>query len=207
MIRCALCALALAGTATADLAQYDFEDQDLGDRRRARSRDANLSMVVTMPTKRFSFRDLDFNPASLDWGDRTLTTRATRAGGSFEPFVFDFSQELLTFSIESGDYGGGTGGGEPDTITARAFSGAGGTGSIIDETVVVWDTFLPNPPAVVELEAPVGQTFASVVIISEGKHGTHSVFYDNATADWIPAPGTALILAIAPALGMRRRYA
>ncbi|HYF09111.1 MAG TPA: PEP-CTERM sorting domain-containing protein, partial [Acetobacteraceae bacterium] len=106
--------------------------------------------------------------------------------------------------FESGDFGG-----DDDIITATAYSGLGGTGSVVATSTILYPVTLSFPTDRV-LFSLSGGPFQSVVLLGGSAIGPHSVYYDFFTATFeVPEPGT-LGLVLAGLLGLvliRRRFA
>ena len=134
-------------------------------------------------------------PAS--WGSFSLSpffNQTTNDG-----FVFDFSQRLTMFSIETGDYGQDT-----DEVVLTAYDGADGTGAVVDVVNANWDSGFP-----LLLTLTGSGDIQSVVMTGGSASFPSSMFYDNIRATVIPAPGAALLAMMGlPAVGwVKRRFA
>jgi hypothetical protein len=128
-------------------------------------------------------------PAS--WGLRSLdpfVDNTPPAG----PFVVDFSLPVFGFTVDAGDYGQ-----DADTITVQAFSGTGGTGTLVGSS----SAGLPGGPAVFDfrtLTVAGIDPIRSVVLIGGETPGFNSMFFDNfrVALTPVPEPASATLLAL-----------
>lgn len=132
-------------------------------------------------------------PAS--WGRNSLAPFFDVPGGSF---VLDFSMGITFFTVETGDYGG-----DSDDILLEAWTGAGGTGTLLGTaggsygassftTVLTPGGFIPGT--------------AMSIIMRGGSAGfKESMFYDNITVESVPEPATFAVLGIGALALLRRK--
>lgn len=125
-------------------------------------------------------------PAS--WGDFSLDPFFNETTN--DSFVFDFSQRLTTFSIETGDYGA-----DEDRVTLTAYDGANGAGNVVDTVSVNWNSGFP-----LFITLTGNGDIQSVVMTGGSASFPNSMFYDNLHVEVIPVPGAVLLGALG--LGM-----
>lgn len=113
------------------------------------------------------------------WGNITLDPFSAPA--VLDTFVITFSQPVLEFSLEFGDYGG-----DLDIVTLTGLSGKDATGEVVAFASGFWLNDLHrHPPGFVRIEGPL----QSVVVTGGSASFAHSVYYDNLRA---VVPGSAL---------------
>jgi hypothetical protein len=174
-------------------ASYDFESQPTtsgGALSSLSLTDSGLTITITRGRGvHFDIRDLSGLSGPPSFGSRTLDPFQP---GDFAPgnqFIGDFSSALTSFSIQFGDYDA-----DDDTFVLTAWSGAGGTGTIIDTMSIFWpagNTF----PDDVGTGTVSGAGIMSVTWTGLGAFN-NSLFYDNLVASTaaVPDGGTTAML-------------
>ena len=122
------------------------------------------------------------------WGLRSLDPFF--AGSVNTPFIVDFSSLITSFSVEFGDYGGDS----PDILSLMAYSGAGGTGTLLGSTSVSLNT--PAGAFTVGSGSLSASGIASIVMIGGSSAFPNSVFYDNVSVAVVPEPATLALLGL-----------
>jgi hypothetical protein len=130
----------------------------------------------------------------LSWGVRSLSPFFNEASPA--PFIVNFSQSIVSASIEFGDYGADI----DNAVFLRAFSGPNGTGTQIDFDSV---DYLGTFPAIETMKVT-GQGIQSLTFVAGSGAFPHSVFWDNLTVV-VPSPASMSMLAISGMVAMRRR--
>lgn len=132
--------------------------------------------VVDTPS--YSSAGVSF-PAS--WGTRSLDPFSAR--GNFA-FIVDFSSAITSASIDYGDFGG-TANGDYDTFTMQAYSGLGGTGTLLTTST---DTYGGKILPTFDTVSVSAADIRSITFIG-GSPGNlpNSVYYDNLSVT-TPAP-------------------
>ncbi len=188
--------LSLAGaTAQAAVASYDFEGVPatalprLGAYTALSMTDGGLTAVITRPGSAF---DVVANVGGQSgkpapWGLHSLDPFFFSGGA---PLVLSFSSAVMAVSMQFGDYGGDF----PDVLTMVAYSGAGGTGSVLASS--------STPFAAASFPGfAVGGVAASGILSVAFMGGTsafpHSVFYDNIHVEYaVPEPSTYVLMGL-----------
>ena len=174
---------------TAVAASFDFESQPLASSLSSLAlSDSGLTMTLSRNFGAlFGIIDLSPSAGPPSWGSRTLSPFT--AGGP-EEFVADFSSPIAFFQMEFGDYNA-----DADTFVMNAYSGLGGTGTLLGTFTMFWpasNTF-PDDVGIGSISAAGIQ---SVVFTSSGPFDA-SLFYDNIvtrSASGVPEGGTTAIL-------------
>jgi len=185
-LRVAVAALIFLGSAfygkaaLANVAKFDFESLD------ETSGGALASLTLTSGTVtmtiirnngvHFDINDLLPSDGPPSWGMRSLDPNQV---GGYDPdlqFIADFASPICYFSIEFGDYDG-----DEDTLVLNAWSGPGGTGTLLDSVNVVWPEHYTFPDQIGR-GAVSGKTgsIRSVTFVSTGRYN-NTVYYDNIT--------------------------
>jgi hypothetical protein len=159
-----------AGT-TGGSALFDFEDQQTssGSLSTLTLSNNGTSATITQSGQTFDIVDLSAQSGASAFGARSLTS--TAASGT--PFMVDLSQPVSSFSAQIGDFGSAT----IDTLTMTAFSGHGGTGTMLGTQT----TMLPLLDATTLAFKSIEVDAAGIesVQIMGGPSGSNSAFYDN----------------------------
>ena len=175
---------------TAVAASFDFESQPLASSLSSLAlSDSGLTMTLSRNGGAlFGIQDLTpTGPPS--WGSRTLSPFT--AGGP-EEFVADFSSPIALFQMEFGDYNA-----DAETFVMNAYSGLGGTVTLLGTFTMFWpasNTF-PDDVGIGSISAAGIQ---SVVFTSSGIFND-SLFYDNIvtrSASGVPGSTTAILLSL-----------
>jgi PEP-CTERM motif len=165
----------------------------------------SLSMTdagLTMTIKRLGGTAFDIvdnvssqagKPAS--WGKRSLTPFIDATGGAF---VCDFSLGINFFTVEAGDYGA-----DSDDITLEAWTGLGGTGTLIATASPTYGT--SAFPTVATGGGTIPGTALSIVMRGGSTAFPASLFWDNIHATAVPEPASFAVLGIGAVALLRRR--
>jgi hypothetical protein len=194
---CLLASLFVLGGSQAFAATYDFESTSTGTGLTSLSQtDSGLTMTLTRSG------GSSFGIASIggSFGSRTLEPFSGGfAAGAV--FVADFSSSLSAFSAQFTDFNA-----DDDTpVFMTAWSGAGGTGLILDTDSAVWvgSASVPSFGTLSVSAAGIGS-----VTFSNGGSFANSLYWDNmsATAGVPETASTVLLLGAALlTLAARRR--
>src|SRR5262249_51884517 len=164
----------------AAVAKFNFEALDTTSGGALSSLTLTSGTVTMMLTRNqgvhFDITDLSFADGPPSWGMRSLDPNQI---GSYDPgleFIADFAAPICTFRIEFGDYDA-----DEDTLVLNAWSGPGGTGTLLDSASVVWsaDKTFPDQVGVGKVSGSTG-SIRSVTFVSTGLYN-NSVYYDNIT--------------------------
>lgn len=163
--------------------------------------DSGITATITRPGATFGIADISGAGGPVAFGSRTLEPFSGGIGAT--PFVVDFSALQSSVSVSMGDFSPS----DVDTLVLKAYSGPGGTGTLLGTTTVV----LPNTSGFdVATLTTAFPSIASVTIIGGSVDFPNSVYYDNittsagATPDASPTVGL-LILAIIGMIMLRRK--
>jgi len=132
-------------------------------------------------------------PAS--WGRMSLTPFIDANGGAF---ICDFSTGIDFFTVEAGDYGA-----DSDDIVLEAWTGLGGTGTLIATANPTYGT--GAFPTIASGGGTIPGTALSIVMKGGSSGFTDSLFWDNIHATAVPEPASFLILGIGAAALLRRK--
>ncbi len=152
--------------------------------------DSGLTMTLTRNGgTAFDIFDLSPFAGPPSFGMRTLDPFQAGEFGPGHEFVADFSSAVSSVGINFGDYDA-----DDDTFEMRAYSGAGGTGMLLDTFTLFWpatNTF----PGDVGFGSVSGAGIMSVVFTSTGTFN-NSFYYDNiiTTPMGVPEGGATAIL-------------
>lgn len=191
----ALC-FASAGTARADTANFNFEDQTVGTRTSLTQTVSGLSLTLTRQGGViFGISNIaGFPGVPASFGARTLSPFDNFLSPS--AFIGNFSQSVTSVTVDFGDVAGGTS--DLDILLLQGFSGAGGTGTLLGSaTATCCGPGGTNTFRFLTLSVTTGG-INSIRFIGGSVEFPNSVFYDNITAtfgaDPIPEPTTMLLL-------------
>lgn len=161
--------------------------------------DAGLTMVITRQGGTAfdiveNINSQSGKPAS--WGRMSLTPFINANGGAF---ILDFSTGIDFFTAEAGDYGA-----DSDVISIEAWSGLGGTGTLIAIAAPTYGT--AAFPTIATGGGLIGGTALSIVLKGGSTDFADSLFWDNiqATAA-VPEPASFAILGIGALALLRRK--
>ncbi len=170
----------------ADVARFNFESLDTTSGG-ALSSLTLTSGTVTMTLTRgkgvhFDIYDLSTADGPPSWGMRSLDPNQV---GGYDPgleFIADFAAPICYFRIEFGDYDQ-----DEDTLVLNAWSGPGGTGTLLDSANVIWsgDKTFPDQIGRGTVSGGTG-SIRSVTFVSTGQYN-NSVYYDNITVKTHPS--------------------
>lgn len=127
------------------------------------------------------------------WGATSLVPDLATAGW----VVVDFSSTINALSIDSSDYNA-----DADDLYLEAYSGLGGTGSLLDSDTVSISSSFSIPDYVTLSVASSG--INSVRFRGLGLGGVNNLYWDNMVAA-VPEPGTLAVLALGGLALIRRR--
>lgn len=205
MHRLALAACA-AGALTAPTAAqfsttFDFEGAPTGTQPDtvAYSQDGVTLQFSTEPQGELSINSSGSFPPSF--GSRALFVGADTIPDIPAATALTFVGGVQGVRFQWGDFGGDT-----DSITFTAYTGANGSGSMLQSDSFTYFGAFPDQVPVYELIflAPTNQ-LGSLVITGTGFGGGPSIYLDNITV-FVPGPGGfALVLAMGAVAGRRRR--
>jgi hypothetical protein len=133
-------------------------------------------------------------PAS--WGRMSLTPFIDASGGAF---ICDFSTGINFFSVEAGDYGA-----DSDDIVLEAWTGLGGTGTLIGTAN---NSFGVSAfPTVATTGGVIGGTALSIVMKGGSTDFPNSLFWDNINATAaVPEPASFAIVGVGALALLRRK--
>jgi hypothetical protein len=161
--------------------------------------DAGLTMVITRQGGTAfdiveNINSQSGKPAS--WGRMSLTPFINSNGGAF---ILDFSTGIDFFTVEAGDYGA-----DSDTISIEAWSGLGGTGTLIATAAPTYGA--AAFPTIATGGGTIPGTALSIVLKGGSPGFEDSLFWDNiqATAA-VPEPASFAILGIGALALLRRK--
>lgn len=158
-----------------------------------------LTMTITRPGgTAFDIVDNVAQPGKpASWGNRSLSPFFNTSGGAF---IFDFSTDIDFFTIEAGDYGA-----DSDDIVLEAWSGLGGTGTLIATAGLSYGT--SAFPTVALTGSGIPGVARSIVAKGGSVDFPDSLFWDNveAHAAPVPEPATFAILGIGAVALLRRK--
>ena len=176
----------------AAVARFDFESLDTtsgGALSSLTLTSGPVTMTLTRGTgAHFDIIDLSVADGPPSWGLRSLDPNQI---GSYDlglEFIADFPTPICYFHIEFGDYDQ-----DEDTLVLNAWSGPGGTGTLLDSASVFWSGSRTFPGQVGRGTVSGGTgSIRSVTFVSTGPYN-NSVYYDNITikthsADHLPPP-------------------
>ena len=173
-------------------ASYNFESQPTSSGLTSLSL-TNSGLTMTLTRGRgvtFGIFDLSSFAGPPSFGSRSLDPFSSGDFAAGNEFIADFSSAISSFSIDFGDYDA-----DPDTFELIAWSGAGGTGLVIDSVSIPWaatNTF----PGDVGTGTVSGAGIMSVTWTSHSAF-ENSLYYDNISASGpagVPDSGTTVIL-------------
>ncbi len=157
-----------------------------------------LTMTITRPGgTAFDIVDNVAQPGKPgSWGNRSLSPFFNSSGGAF---ILDFSTGIDFFTAEAGDYGA-----DSDTISIEAWSGLGGTGTLIAIAAPTYGT--AAFPTIATGGGLIGGTALSIVLKGGSPGFEDSLFWDNiqATAA-VPEPASFAILGVGALALLRRK--
>lgn len=190
-------AIAVAGVSTA--ATFDFESATAGNY-------TTLSLTDGGVTASFSRSDSsDFsitNDSDLTrnfpaaWGNQAL---GGFVGGSATGITVDFDVDLLSASVDIGDFGF-----DSDSLSLVAYDGAGGTGSVVDTAGSAYSGDIEVDGSGVLLTVS-GSGIKSIVMNGIGNGSVNSVYYDNLEVTAVPEPATLALLGLGALAAYRKR--
>lgn len=181
---------------------FDFESLSTGDLTSPLLlTGAHVDVQLNVGMADWSILNLAGAPAPVEWADRSLQISGPDNGADPSPLTITFVGGVTGFSIQYADLGG-----DVDQLTFRLYSGAEGTGTLIDTQSAIWDRDLRDGEFgefVFSFLAPT-TSLGSVVIDAAGDSGGHTMFYDNLSVI-VPAPHGILALSLAATLAPARR--
>ena len=191
---------ALAAAASAQDAVFDFEDQNLQDLPDAVSFsnngvDLNIS---TDPSGRLTIGQTSAFPPSFG-------TRGLFIGQDTFPDVPAATSLSFAGGVQGVRFAWGDVGGDVDNITFTAFTGANGTGSILQSDSFTYTGAFPSQVPVYELIflAPTNQ-LGSIVVTGTGFGGGPSIYIDNIEV-FVPTPSAVALIGLGSLAAASRR--
>ncbi len=193
---------AIAAPATAQFSTtFDFEGLPTGTQPDtvSYSQDGVTIQFVTEPQGELSINSSNFFPPSF--GSRALFVGADMIPDIPAATAINFVGGVAGVRFEWGDFGG-----DNDNITFTTYTGANGTGSVIQSDSFTYFGAFPDQVPVYEFlfTAPTN-ALGSLVITGTGFGGGPSIYLDNITV-FVPGPGGFVaVLAMGAVAGRRRR--
>ncbi len=137
------------------------------------------------------------------WGLQHLDPFSASPAG--DSFLADFSIPLNTLSIEFGDFAGD----DDSLVELSAFSGLGGTGTLLDTNTSMWLISDSLPSLFKTLTVSSSTPFSSVLFTSGGDF-PNSLYWDNMEVEPIPEPATIALFGMGMVglvgAGARRKF-
>ena len=154
--------------------------------------ESGLTATITRPGSAFDIEDTNSLGFPPSFGTRSLDPFSDASSAT--PFVVDFSSPILSMSLAMGDAGGDT-----DDATLAAYSGPGGTGTLLDSASGHYGGEFPVNVLTLSVAA---SGINSVVFIGGSPSFPNSLNYDNITVETsnefgaVPEPSTVALLGL-----------
>lgn len=173
-------------------ANFDFEGEALAENLSSLTMtDDGLTVTITKDTTDFAIRQNAVVPPS--WGDRFLAPDDF-SSATERQFIADFSGTVSDVTIDAGD-NNLAGNSDADTITLKAFDGAGGTGTELASQQLVLSGDVGFHPMTLQVSAA---GIRSITFVGGAGAFPNSVVWDNLTAEAEVVAGIAIQIDVKP---------